>query len=264
MASERLANSELLSLKGKVALVTGGARGIGFEIARRLHESEAIVIVSDIDEQAALSAVSSLNLHPRNEIRADVSNPTDVEKMVGYVTKWFGGVDILVNNAGIYPFKPMLEISHEEWQKVISTNLDSTFLVNQAVARQMVAQGRGGRIINMGSVDSLKPWSVGSAAYDASKAGILGMSKSLALELAPNGITVNVIAPGDIDTPGSRADGIEPSDLSSTKIPLGRRGTADDVAKVALYLASPMSDYITGTITVVDGGWMSTSSNTPV
>lgn len=264
MPAERVSNQELLSLKGKVALVTGAARGIGLEVARRLHESEAIVIISDVDEQAALRAVSSLELPSWHEVRADVSNPEDVEKMVGFVTEWHKGVDILVNNAGIYPFKPMLELSREEWQRVITTNLESAFMVNQAVARQMVTQGRGGRIINIGSVDSLKPWAVGSAAYDASKAGILGMSKSLALELAPHGITVNVIAPGDIDTPGSRPDGIEPSDLSSTKIPIGRRGTGDDVAKIALYLASPLSDYVTGTISVVDGGWMLTSSNTPV
>lgn len=263
MPAERVPNQELLSLKGKIALVTGAARGIGLEVARRLHESEATVVVSDIDEIATLDAVSSF-LPSWNEIKADVSNQSDVEKMVEHVTSWFGGVDILVNNAGIYPFKPMLQLSYEEWRRVISTNLDSTFMVNQAIAKQMVSQGRGGKIINIGSVDSLKPWAIGSAAYDASKAGILGMSRSLALELAPHGITVNVIAPGDIDTPGSRTGGIEPLDLSSTKIPIGRRGKADDIAKVALSLASSISDYITGTITVVDGGWMLTSSNTQI
>src|SRR3990167_4006689 len=175
MPAERVPNQELLSLKGKIALVTGAARGIGLEVARRLHESEATVVVSDIDEIATLDAVSSF-LPSWNEIKADVSNQSDVEKMVEHVTSWFGGVDILVNNAGIYPFKPMLQLSYEEWRIVISTNLDSTFMVNQAIAKQMVSQGRGGKIINIGSVDSLKPWAIGSAAYDASKAGILGMS----------------------------------------------------------------------------------------
>ena len=114
---------------------------------------------------------------------------------------------------------------------------------------------------NIGSIDSLRPWMVGSAAYDASKAGIWGLSKSFALELAPHGITVNVIAPGDIDTPGARPNGVVPVDLSTPRIPLGRRGIADDVAREVLVLASPISDYVTGTIRVIDGGWMLTSSN---
>ena len=166
-----------------------------------------------------------------------------------------------MSNAGIYPFKPMLDMTFDEWQRVINTNLNSTFLADQAVARQMVSQGRGGRIINIGSVDSLRPWQVGSAAYDASKAGIWGMSKSLALELASYGITVNVVAPGNIDTPGSRRDGVEPTGLTTPRIPLGRQGIADDIAKEVLVLASRISDYTTGTIRPVDGGWLLTSSN---
>lgn len=263
MAGERVANTDLLSLKGKVALITGGAMGIGYGIADRLTEAKAAVVISDINVESGRFATRQLGL-PRNHfIQADVRNPDDIGRMLRHTVREFGGVDILVNNAGIYPFKPMLDMTIEEWEEIISTNLTSAFKVNQAAARQMVEQGRGGRIINIGSVDSLKPWKVGSAGYDASKAGIWGMSKSLALELAPHGITVNVVAPGDIDTPGSRTNGLIPTDLSSSKIPLGRRGTADDVAIEVLVLASRISDYTTGTIRVIDGGWMLTSSNTP-
>lgn len=262
MPGERIPNSDLLSLNRKVAIVTGGAKGIGFAVARRLTESRATVVIADSDIIAGHQAVENLCLSKKQFVPIDVTNPDDVAGMLRYTVRKFGGVDILVNNAGIYPFKPMVDMSLEEWGKVINTNLTSTFLVNQAAARQMIEQGRGGRIINIGSVDSLKPWMVGSASYDASKAGILGMSKSLALELAPHGITVNVVAPGDIDTPGSRSEGIEPSDLTTNKIPLGRRGTADDIAKTVLVLASRISDYTTGTVSIVDGGWMLTSSNT--
>lgn len=261
MPIERTPNSNLLSLEGKVAIVTGGALGIGLEVARRLAEADARVVIADLNHQAGIQAIQQLSLSKDHFIQTDVTDPGNVDRMVQFTISRFYGIDILVNNAGIYPFKPTLDMSFEEWQKVITTNLNSTFLVNQAAARQMVKQGRGGRIINIGSVDSLRPWMVGSAAYDASKAGILGMSKSLALELSPHGITVNVIAPGDIDTPGSRPDGTEPIDLTTPKIPLGRRGTADDVAKIVLGLASPMGDYVTGTIIPVDGGWLLTSSN---
>lgn len=262
MPRERIPNSSLLSLDGKVALVTGGAMGIGLEIVRRLTEANAAVVISDKNENAGHQAIKELGLLERHFVQADVTNPDDIARMLHNTVRDFQEIDILVNNAGIYPFKPMLAITPEEWERVISTNLTSAFRVNQAAARQMVEQGRGGRIINIGSVDSLRPWMIGSAAYDASKAGILGMSRSLALELAPHGITVNVVAPGDIDTPGSRSDGIEPSDLTTDKIPLKRRGTADDVAKEVLVLASRISDYTTGTIRIVDGGWMLTSSNT--
>lgn len=263
MAGERIPNSALLSLDRKVALATGAGKGIGFEISKRLHEANASVVLTDISDTAGRDAITELGLTKKHFVRGDVSIGRDVKKIIAHTVDNFGGIDILVNNAGIYPFKPMLNLTEEEWKNVISTNLTGAFLMNQAAGRQMVKQGRGGRIINIRSVDSLQPWIVGSAAYDASKAGILGMSRSLALELAPHQITVNVIAPGDIDTPGSRADGVVPNNLSSDKIPLGRRGTADDVAKEVLVLASRISDYVTGTIRVVDGGWMLTSSNTP-
>lgn len=265
MIRERVPNNDLLSLKGKTALVTGAAMGIGFEIARRLTEANAEVVISDINESAGRSAVGQLGLDGKHFIQGDVRDQVDVERMLQHTVEEFGGLDILVNNAGIYPFKPMLDMTIEEWERVISTNLTGAFRVNQASARQMVEQGRAwGRIVNIGSIDSFRPWMVGSAAYDASKAGILGMSKSLALELAPHGITVNVIAPGDIDTPGARLEGIAPLDLTTNRIPLGRQGTADDIAREVLVLASRVSDYTTGTIRIIDGGWMLTSSNTLV
>ncbi len=259
---EAVTNRDLLSLRGNVAVVTGAASGIGLAIAERLIASDAETIMVDVNGDSLSKAVNKLGLPKCNAIQADVASPTEVEQGIKQVVKRFGSVDILVHSAGIYPYKPMLDLSFEEWQKVISINLNGTFLTNQAVARQMVEQGHGGKIVNIGSASSLRPWMVGLAAYDASKAGIIGMSRNLALELAPHGITVNVVAPGSIDTPGTRFNGLEISDLSSSDIPLGRKGTADDVAKLVLTLVAKTGDYVTGSVIPVDGGFLLTSSNT--
>lgn len=257
---ERVKTEELLSLKGKTALVTGGAMGIGYGISQRLSEAGASVTIADINADVGMKAAESLPQEKTLFIATDVTDESQIQRAVKRTVKKFGSLDILVNNAGIYnPVRLVREMTLEEWNKFLATNLTSTFLACREAANQMIEQGHGGKIINIGSVDSLKPWAVGLAHYDATKHAILGFSRNLALELAEFGITVNVVAPGDIDTEGSRRDGIIPTDLSSEQIPLGRRGTADDIARVVLSLASPIYDYMTGEIIVVDGGWMLTS-----
>lgn len=265
MAAERVLNSELLSLEGKTAVVTGGAMGIGASIVMRFFEAGAKVVVVDMNEDRALQVFTRLGYSKKDAeahfLRANVTDSQAVGAAVEKTVRRFGGIDILVNCAGIYPTKSIVLMTDDEWKKVLQTNLSGTFFTNRAVAREMIEQGKGGRIINIGSVCSVQPWRAGMAAYDASKAGILGFSRNLALELAPHGITVNVIGPGDIDTPGSTGGNLSLEQLANTKIPLGRRGTPDDIAKVVLTLAGPIGDYITGDCIIVDGGWLLTSSN---
>ncbi|MDO9444630.1 MAG: SDR family oxidoreductase, partial [Dehalococcoidia bacterium] len=171
-------------------------------------------------------------------------------------------VDILVNNAGIYPLAPALEMTPEFFDRVIAVNLRGTVFAAQAVGRQMVAQARGGRIINIASVDGLHPSMVGLAAYDASKGGVVMFTKNFALEMAPHGVLVNAIAPGGVDTDGVRkmqglpAARPEDAPLPLPTVPLGRMARADEIATVVVFLASPAANYMTGEIVVVDGGML--------
>lgn len=256
-AMEQKTISELMNLSGKVAIVTGGAMGIGFAIASRLAEAGAKVLIADKDSAAA-AAASEIN----NSIACatDVSDEAQVKAMVAKAVSEFGGVDILVNNAGIYPQKPVLEATKEDFEKVMRVNLLGAFFAAKAVAKQMIAQGRGGKIINITSIDAIHPSSVGLAFYDASKHGLWGFTKNLALELAPHKIWVNAIAPGGIATPGTgMGKPIDPTlakimDAFIAKIPMHRIADADEIGKVALFLASDMSSYMTGSQIVVDGG----------
>jgi len=246
-----------MNLSGKVAIVTGGAMGIGFAIASRLAEAGAKVLVADKDAAAASAAAEKLG---GIAFAVDVSDEAQVDAMVARAVSEFGGVDILVNNAGIYPMVPVLQATKEDFEKVIHVNLKGAFFAAQAAAKQMVAQGRGGKIINITSIDALHPSSVGLAFYDASKHGLWGFTKNLALELAPHSITVNAIAPGGVKTPGAGWE--EPDDPNMSeetkaflaKIPMHRLAEADEIGKVALFLASDMSSYMTGSQIVVDGG----------
>jgi 2-deoxy-D-gluconate 3-dehydrogenase len=172
--------------------------------------------------------------------------------MIAKAVSEFGGVDILVNNAGIYPMKPVLEATKEDFEKVIHTNLMGAFFAAKAAAGQMIAQGRGGSIINITSIDALRPSFVGLAFYDASKHGLWGFTQSLALELAPHNIRVNAIAPGGVATPGTNMGKGEEGFIA--KIPMRRMADADEIGKVALFLATDLSSYMTGSQVVVDGG----------
>ena len=256
--------TSLLDLTGSTAIVTGAAMGIGRAIAENLARAGAAVVVADADLAAAESTVSELGAaYGVNmlAVQTDVSSESSVDHLVHETLAWKGSIDILVNNAGIYPPVPVLDMSADQFDRVIGVNLRGVFLCSRLVARQMVAQGTGGRIINVSSIDALHPSSVGLAHYDASKHGVWGFTKNLALELAPHGIWVNAIAPGGIATPGAShmqpAPGVDPAELTRqflARIPMGRMGEADEIGTVALFLASPMASYMTGTQVVVDGG----------
>lgn len=253
---------QLINLEGKTALVTGGAMGIGLGIVRRLAEAGARVVIVDINEEVGTQAAEKLTADGYQVActRADVSDEEEVRMAIQYAAETFGSIDILVNNAGIYPMVPVMQMSTADFEKIISVNLKSAFLFTKYVAENMIARAHGGRIINITSIDALHPSAVGLAVYDASKHGLWGFTKNTALELAPHNIQVNAIAPGGITTPGTGGGDESSSALTETtkaflkKIPMGRMGDPDDIGKVALFLASDLSSYITGTQVVVDGG----------
>ncbi len=259
--------SNLLNLSGKTAIVTGGANGIGLGIVYRLAEAGASVVVADLNKEEADKAAAEISAKgwKAKGVAADVSDEEDVKRLVGETVSDFGSVDILVNNAGIYPNIPVSKMTLADFEKVLSVNLRGVFLCTKYSSEQMIQQGRGGKIINITSIDSLHPSSIGLAHYDASKHGVWGFTKNVALELAPHKIWVNAIAPGGILTPGVEKlqkdipvpQGVDMSKVLETflaKIPMHRMGEPDDIGKVALFLASEMSSYMTGSQIVVDGG----------
>ena len=254
--------AQLTNLTGRVALVTGGAMGIGYAIAYRLAEAGASVVIADRDEQAADKAADMLSQKGWKvvAVTADMSDAVQVEGTVAAAVATFGGIDILVNNAGIYPNVPVMQMDEESFMRVLNVNLAGVFRMTKIIAAKMIEQGRVGRIINITSVDALHPSMVGLAAYDASKHGLWGFTKSIALELAPHSIWVNAIAPGGVATPGTGMAGtLNPQMEAAIKsfgerIPMGRMADADEIGKVALFLASDMASYMTGSQVVVDGG----------
>ena len=262
---------DLLNLSGGVAIVTGGAMGIGQGIAFRLAEAGASVVIADRDLEAAQRTADLISERGGRTLalQVDVSAVADAQAMIQQTVDAFGQVDILVNNAGIFPFAPALEVSEELWDRVLSVNLKGAFFCAQAAARQMVTAGMGGRIINIASIDALHPTGA-LTHYDTSKGGLVMMTKSLAKEFGPYGITVNAIAPGSIATPGAAAATASSSqtpagssgggeDLMAAflaRIPLGRVGQPDDIATAVLFLASDAASYVTGSLLVVDGGYL--------
>jgi 2-deoxy-D-gluconate 3-dehydrogenase len=254
---------ELLDLKGKAAIVTGGAKGIGYGISCRLAEAGAKVLIADMDEAAAQKTVQEFSGKgwTAQNIKTDVSSEQDVKAMVATCLEAFGSLDILVNNAGIYPLAPIASMTAEQFEKILRVNLHSVFLATKYAAEVMKQQG-GGKIINITSVDALHPSMIGLAHYDASKHGAWGFTKNSALELAEHKIWVNAIAPGGITTPGVAAmsQGASAEQMAASiqaftaKIPMHRMGEPDEIGMVALFLASDMSSYMTGEQIVVDGG----------
>lgn len=253
--------TQLLDLKGKAAIVTGGAKGIGRGIAYRLAEAGAQVLIADMDEEEAQNIVADLASKgwAAEAFTVDVSDEAGVQLMIETCKNKFGSVDILVNNAGIYPPVPISQLTEEQFNKVINVNLRSVFLTTKHVAEVMKTQG-GGKIINITSIDALHPSMIGLAHYDASKHGMWGFTKNAALELAEHNIWVNAIAPGGIATPGVAAmnQGASLNEAATktflAKIPMHRMGEPDEIGTVALFLASDMSSYMTGEQIVVDGG----------
>lgn len=242
-------------LKDKVAIVTGAGRGIGRGIALTLAREGAKVVVSDLNHDDCLSVVAELEKQGAQAlaVQCDVSQKEAVDKLMAETTAKFGALDILVNNAGIFPFRPFLEMSESEWDKVINVNLKSIFLAAQAAAKIMPA---GGKIVNISSIAAFVGFS-GLTHYCASKGGMNGMTRALALELAEKKINVNNVAPGAIETPGATGAMTEEArKQTSSNIPWGRMGQPEDIAAAVAFLASAGADYITGQTLVVDGGYI--------
>jgi 3-oxoacyl-[acyl-carrier protein] reductase len=239
---------------GKVGFVTGGSRGIGREIALQLAKRGAGVAVADVLESDVVQAAGELRqLGVKAEgYVCDVSSPEQTAKTAEAVISGFGRVDFVVNNAGITRDKLIIRMSLEDWEKVLSVNLTGAFNVVKAFAPHLLKQ-RTGKIVNISSVIGLMG-NAGQANYSASKAGVIGLTKSLAREFASRGITVNAVAPGFIETAMTNSLSSDVREQMMGAIPLKRFGTVTDVANVVMFLLSGMSDYVTGQVINCDGG----------
>ena len=250
----------MMRLKSKVAIVTGAATGIGQAIAVAFAREGASVTVDYIGNESSTSqTMKTINDAGGKGIpvSADISAPADVNRLVSKAVEAFGRLDILVNNAGIEKKIPFTDYPLNEWQKIIAVNLTGPFLCAQAAAKQMIRQGGGGRIINISSIHEDLPMPT-NAPYCASKGGLRMLMRTIAVELAPYQITVNNIGPGAIYTP---IDSDVESDAQLNKqilaeIPLGRWGKPEEVANLAVYLASDEADYVTGSTHFIDGGML--------
>ncbi len=240
-------------LQDRVALVTGAARGIGASIARRFAKEGAIVIACDLKEEWANAIVEEIRQAGgcAEAAGADVADKVQVEALIDGIVKRHDRLDILINNAGITKDNLALRMSEDEWDSVIRVNLRGTWIPSQAVIKPM-RKRRWGRIVNTSSVASLG--NAGQANYSTTKAGVIGLTKTLALELAKSGITVNCVAPGAIMTAMLEALPEETRAKFIEKIPLGRLGDPDDIAKAHLFFCSELGDYVTGQVLFVDGG----------
>lgn len=242
-------------LEGKVAIVTGGASGIGQRIAEVFVEEGARVLIADVDGDGIGAMIARLGHNYADGAQADVRDEDSVRKMVEQAARRFGRLDIAVNNAGVGGFSPIQSYPLADWERVIGISLTGTFLCTKHVAAQLIAQGQGGSIINIASLNAIQP-AEGFAAYCAAKAGVVGLTKVAALELGRHHIRVNAIGPGLIHTPAVAPmlaiPGLEEAFVQEA--PLGRAGEPDDVARLALWLASDESALMTGQALYLDGG----------
>ena len=249
---------QLISLDDRGAVVTGGARGIGFAIAARLAEAGARVVVGDTDTDGAAAATETLGSAVTAH-HVDVADPASIAALADYAAEELGGIDVWVNNAGIYPDGPLLEVSDEQWTRVLNVNLRGTYVGAKEAALRMIDRGRGGVIINIATAPAYVR--EGSPDYVASKLGVVALTRRMAAELGADGIRVLALAPTVILTPGmeeSAADGgwelAALGEQSRDELPLGRAGVPDDVARVALFCASDLAAFVTGSVVRVDGG----------
>jgi NAD(P)-dependent dehydrogenase (short-subunit alcohol dehydrogenase family) len=255
---------DLLSLDGRVAVVTGGAQGIGFAIASRFVEAGAAVAIADLNESGAVAAAERLagpGVRTAG-LAVDVTDSASVESAAALVTDRLGPIDVWVNNAGIFPTAPMLEMSDEMWDAINSVNLRGMFFGGREAGRRMRAHGRGGVIVNLASTSGHAGFGPGLAAYTSSKHGVLGLTKAQAIELGPLGVRVVALSPQVTLTEGVAAAAEEFADTGVAdvnaavvaKTPLGRVGVPDDIARVALFAASDAAIFVTGSVIPVDGG----------
>jgi pyridoxal 4-dehydrogenase len=241
-----------MKLEHRVAIVTGGAQGIGRAIADKLSEEGASVVVADINEDGARAAAAGLPGEGLG-VGADVSSPDDVQAMVDATLKEFGRVDVLVNNAAIVPFVAWDDVDLEHWRKIMSVNLDGPFIAFKAVEGPMRAAGYG-RIVNIAS-NTIIAGTPNMAAYVAAKGGILGMTRALATELGRHGITVNAVAPGLTESEGVKASPHnEAFDFVEQLQAIPGKGQPRQIAPAVAFLASEEADWVTGSLLVVDGG----------
>jgi 3-oxoacyl-[acyl-carrier protein] reductase len=245
-----------MKLKDKVAVITGGGRGIGREIARRFAREGASVVIADLDETSAREVAAEIEAGGGQALalRLDVADPQLVTAAIDATRQRFGRVDVLVNNAGIGSCEPVLDLTLAEWERNLRINLTGTFLCAQAAARVMVEQG-GGRIINIASISGQRG-GVGRAAYGAAKAGVIQLTRVMAVELASRGVGVNAISPGPVDTEQSRGThtpGTRRAYLD--RIPLKRYGEGSEIAAAAVFLASSDASFVAGHVLNVDGGF---------
>ena len=241
-----------MDLSEKVAIVTGSARGIGREIALRLAEAGAAVVVSDVADAGPVAEEIKKMGQKSLAVVADVTSASDVAGLVEKATAEYGRIDILVNNAGIARDQLLMRMSDEDWEAVLNVNLKSVFLCTRAVLRQMVKQ-RWGRIISISSIVGIVG-NPGQANYSSSKAGVIGFTRTIAREVGSRGITVNAIAPGFIVSKMTDQLSEEQKAEMLKRIPLGFLGTPRDVAEAVAFLASEEARYITGQVLGVDGG----------
>ncbi|GAB2844465.1 SDR family oxidoreductase [Actinocorallia aurea] len=259
--------AELVSLQGRRAVVTGGARGLGRAIAERLAEAGADLLIGDIEVELAASTAKELaERHGVRVISAamDVTDAASVASAAARAVDELGGLEVWVNNAGVFPAVPLLEMSEETWDKVFAVNARGTFVGAREAARQMAAAGGGGVIVNVVSTAGFRGSAPGLAAYVGSKHAARGLTREMALELAPLGIRVLGVAPSFVPTEGNMlaaaAAGVGPDDVPPTDLmftaPIGRIGVPDDIARVVLFCASDMSAFMTGSTLLADGGTM--------
>ena len=254
-------------LQGKVAIVTGGARGIGRAVAERLASEGAAVCVMSVREESAQAAAHEISskFGKAVGVRGDIAVEADMRACVERTVTGFGRLDIMVNNAGVIAVDPVVETSVDEWDRIVATNLRGTFLGCREAARQMIRQGGGGRILNCSSGAGRRGAAL-IASYVASKFGIIGLTQSLAVELAKHRITVNAYCPGHVtSTPMwdflaqrfGELNGVSPADIKKNvvhEVPLDRAGTPQEIAGLVAYLASDEASFVTGESVLIDGG----------